>query len=1158
MAKKINQMAVRYRSLADGDGIAFKWESSLDKILTAGNYAVKIEHYGADVGLPIEGCGTEHSIAGTLVVTDSGALDKKQGDRVIGQVLTFTLRKSKETSIYTRTYAGGKWGAWYSLARTGMYDEITNADALYSTVTSLVSATKKTEESLHSTIINYNEWKGNNYELSLPNVLADDEFVKMVKSGTILIFKNTSTIWKRFQYAAASVAVTDVKNYSNWKELSGTIYGIKQAVDAHKVQISTTGENGGVKDILNIAAATAENAGVMSAEDKKMLQYGCGSDLAGEFLLEGWITPTGYFTENADYRATDFVALNRNNALVAIGGFNSSAALITFYDSDKKYIAGYNQVSEKIILPAEFPEDAVYFRCSVRINALDTIKVYNASIASVTKKLDNLETNFDDTEKDVAELTLRTDSIVSELYPVTVITFPNIGYITKEGLVYGTDGYSRHSDKIPIKNILEIYSSAVIGANVHAIIFYDKDGGVISGVEGDATNAVGTLSFTEEQLKADSFRVQFYANSEAMAEKRSICYVTRYMQLPTSVRVNNLENDVAELIKGADGVTDEITRIDAAAVGSLQVDADAEKVTVKGTSLSGKVVATVDIPAATTENAGVMSAEDKKLLQYGCGSDLAGEFLLEGWITPTGYFTENADYRATDFVALNRNNALVAIGGFNSSAALITFYDSDKKYIAGYNQVSEKIILPAEFPEDAVYFRCSVRINALDTIKVYNASIASVTKKLDNLETNFDDTEKDVAELTLRTDSIVSELYPVTVITFPNIGYITKEGLVYGTDGYSRHSDKIPIKNILEIYSSAVIGANVHAIIFYDKDGGVISGVEGDATNAVGTLSFTEEQLKADSFRVQFYANSEAMAEKRSICYVTRYMQLPTSVRVNNLENDVAELIKGNGLKVLIFGDSITTNADFSINENHQTTAYTFKEKGNGYEDENGNWVSFSMWPYLMTKYLSCSDVRNYAQNGASYTERERESGYERQNLSYQVKLALNDRTNPNGAFTTDGDFVPDVIIFALGTNDGNPNDTYDSAMAKTVTLADGKTFDVEATLANLDVTKTCEAMRYAFLKVKQAFPQSLCLCVLPIQRANTENLGINDVLEKMAKRYSIKIVDGYSELGVVRDLEIWNGFGTNLKDGLHPNDKGQKLYTRMMVNAIKNNWLAL
>ena len=264
-------MAVRFRSLADGDDVAFKWESSLDKILTAGNYAVEIEHYGADVGLPIEGCGTEHSIVGTLVVTDSGALENKQGDRVMGQVLTFTLRESKETSIYTRTYAGGEWGEWCSLARTGMYDEITNADALYSTVTTLAGATKELEKNLQASIINYNEWKGSNAELSLPNVLADDEFVKMVKSGTILTFKNTSTTWKRFQYTAASAAAADVGNYSNWKELSGATYSIKQTVDAGKVQISTTTENGGVKDVLNITAATTEKAGVMAAADKAKL-----------------------------------------------------------------------------------------------------------------------------------------------------------------------------------------------------------------------------------------------------------------------------------------------------------------------------------------------------------------------------------------------------------------------------------------------------------------------------------------------------------------------------------------------------------------------------------------------------------------------------------------------------------------------------------------------------------------------------------------------------------------------------------------------------------------------------------------------------------------------------------------------------------------------
>ena len=190
-------MAVRFRSLADGDDVAFKWESSLDKILTAGNYAVEIEHYGADVGLPIEGCGTEHSIVGTLVVTDSGALDNKRGDRVMGQVLTFTLRESKETSIYTRTYAGREWGEWCSLARTGMYDEITNADELYSTINSLVSTTKELEDNL--------------------------------------------------------------------------VYGIKQVVDADKVQISTTNGDGSVKDTLEISAVTTKKAGVMTAADKTKL-----------------------------------------------------------------------------------------------------------------------------------------------------------------------------------------------------------------------------------------------------------------------------------------------------------------------------------------------------------------------------------------------------------------------------------------------------------------------------------------------------------------------------------------------------------------------------------------------------------------------------------------------------------------------------------------------------------------------------------------------------------------------------------------------------------------------------------------------------------------------------------------------------------------------
>ena len=387
-------MAVRYRSLADGDGIAFKWESCLNKILTAGNYAVEIEHYGADVGLPIEDCGTKHSIVGTLVVTDSGALDNKQGDRVMGQVLTFTLRESKETSIYTRTYAGGEWSEWCSLARTGMYDEITNADALYSTVSSLVSTTKELEENLHASIINYNEWKGYDVELSLPNVLDDDEFVKMVKSGTILIFKNTSTTWNRFQYAAASTAAADVKSYSNWKELSAATHSIKQAVDASKVQISTTGENGVVKDILNIAAATPERAGVMSAEDKIYLDNSPRSNDVPMLLRKNYYNPNdedfvkgnyldlgGNFNESSAYCVTGYIPLNSVIGLLICtrnGSVDSdNGGAIGFYDENKQPLFYKPYKSVNGIAVWEYK--VAYVRFSVRFYSTGHIQIERGS-----------------------------------------------------------------------------------------------------------------------------------------------------------------------------------------------------------------------------------------------------------------------------------------------------------------------------------------------------------------------------------------------------------------------------------------------------------------------------------------------------------------------------------------------------------------------------------------------------------------------------------------------------------------------------------------------------------------------------------------------------------------------------------------------------------
>lgn len=142
MSEKVKKNAVRYKPLFNESGAGYKSECNLNKIFFPGCYSVEIDHIGIDVGLPIDDCGDEHYIVGNLFVTDCGTMGPKQHNRVTGQVLVFTTRVEKVTKIYTRTFADGEWGAWRSLAQTGMYDKIANNDELFASVEELVSITK--------------------------------------------------------------------------------------------------------------------------------------------------------------------------------------------------------------------------------------------------------------------------------------------------------------------------------------------------------------------------------------------------------------------------------------------------------------------------------------------------------------------------------------------------------------------------------------------------------------------------------------------------------------------------------------------------------------------------------------------------------------------------------------------------------------------------------------------------------------------------------------------------------------------------------------------------------------------------------------------------------------------------------------------------------
>lgn len=83
--------------------------------------------------------------------------------------------------------------------------------------------------------------------------------------------------------------------------------------------------------------------------------------------------------------------------------------------------------------------------------------------------------------------------------------------------------------------------------------------------------------------------------------------------------------------------------------------------------------------------------------------------------------------------------------------------------------------------------------------------------------------------------------------------------------------------------------------------------------------------------------------------------------------------------------------------------------------------------------------------------------------------------------------------------------------------------------------------------------------CLLPIQRADKENTNniLHDELAKIANRCGCIIIDG-DNTGIIRELEVMNSLGANLKDGLHPNEKGQNLLARLIISTLCSTYIPL
>lgn len=504
------------------------------------------------------------------------------------------------------------------------------------------------------------------------------------------------------------------------------------------------------------------------------------------------------------------------------------------------------------------------------------------------------------------------------------------------------------------------------------------------------------------------------------------------------------------------------------------------------------------------------------------------DFTIIGeYITKNGYISTNPNAMRTDFIPLNGRKIVCVDAYINPEAAVvIAFFDANKKYISGIlPEGDDGKTYSGIAPDNACYVVfCNYSFQRRRMASIF-ASEESLSQRVNSTVYTYN------APLTAQSTSFINA----------SNGW---ESSITATSASGKSTWYVDIKGYSTLRFNGEGGnASVASVAFYDENFTYLPDLTITAEDATaGIVDFNEEKYNGVRYvRVSHYRYPVSRVD-----YSKFVAEFRTDV---NIVQRLNTLDGGQGLNVLVFGDSITDCANITVTDG-VTTSYTLRTPSVVKDLASGKQQRWDRWPVILRNAMACKEVRNYALSGATY--KDVDGATTRKSLSYQVNLALADVDNAGGAFNQEH-FNPDIIVFALGTNDGIANDTADSAFAKIV--YNDNTADVEATLNSLDRTKFCEAAMWAFLTIKNAFPYAQCFCYLPIQR-NSNNNPIGNVhseLIKVANRFGVLVIDGGYGSGIVREISNFT-----LGDGLHPNWRGQNLMARQIISAIKCNYVPL
>lgn len=141
---------------------------------------------------------------------------------------------------------------------------------------------------------------------------------------------------------------------------------------------------------------------------------------------------------------------------------------------------------------------------------------------------------------------------------------------------------------------------------------------------------------------------------------------------------------------------------------------------------------------------------------------------------------------------------------------------------------------------------------------------------------------------------------------------------------------------------------------------------------------------------------------------------------------------------------------------------------------------------------------------------------------------------------------VPDIFVFAMGTNDSTIGTVADALNGK----------DPDALSTSVRQTMVGGA-RWAIQKIITTYPNCRVYISAPIQRAdaaaNAKGLEKSIALKEISNSLSVGYFNTFGECGITEKVE--SGTAPYLSDGLHPNTAGQQLMGKYLAKEIRNNY---